>query len=232
MDASGGCLPVIWRPSDMVSRCSVWTSCLRCARITSLLMGPNRKYHSVNILLSFTLYWKIIHIGKIYEKDTFNSYVKWSEAGYPYRQNPCALAQACVTCIFLPELDTEQCARVCYMHIFTRIRHGRGIPLDTAFVQLCAHSPPKSRYLFPPQPQQGFTARTNTTNDSTNDPCTNFGIICETRRARHPNPRGLIRTSSPKHDPFLKIPFAKSFITTTDSLKMTLALLLWDKSFI
>jgi hypothetical protein len=48
------------------------------------------KYHSdIMPFISF-LFKLIIYKGKIYKKDTLNSSVEWSEAGYPYRQNPCA----------------------------------------------------------------------------------------------------------------------------------------------
>jgi hypothetical protein len=60
-----------------------------------------------------------------------------------------------------------------------------------------------------------------TLNDSTNDPETNFGNIRETSSERPTTTHTSqqiepVRTSTPKHDPFQKIPFAKSLPTVDD----------------
>jgi hypothetical protein len=73
-----------------------------------------------------------------------------------------------------------------------------------------------------------------TLNDSTNDPETNFGNIRKTSSERPTTTHTLqqikpVRTSTPKHDPFQKIPFAKSFTNRrwpSDLLRWPLALLL------
>jgi hypothetical protein len=124
------------------------------------------------------------------------------------------------------------------LHIFTRINSEQHSELMSAryLPQLTPVLMWKSGYL--PKPQE-VTGRTMVTlNDSTNDPETNFGNIRESssigERETHHNPHTSqqiepVRTSTPKHDPFQKIPFAKSFTNRrwpSDLLRWPLALLL------